>query len=53
MAPEMASGGEYYKPVDIYSCGIIQYMLFTSGKHPIWDPVIDNRESYLTKLLSF
>lgn len=35
MAPEQLAGN-YSKPVDIWSCGIIMYQLFSMGKHPIY-----------------
>lgn len=47
MAPEALMKKEYFKSVDIWSLGIIQYMMFTNA-HPFW--IDDNRESYLKKM---
>ena len=49
MAPELAFHKIYSKPVDIWSCGIIMYMLCSKGKHPL-NRSIDNTETYLAKL---
>ncbi|CAD8043118.1 unnamed protein product [Paramecium primaurelia] len=36
MAPEFFTSKHYSKPVDIWSCGIILYMVCTGGKHPLY-----------------
>lgn len=36
MAPEFFTSKHYSKPVDIWSCGIILYMVCTNGKHPLY-----------------
>lgn len=38
MAPEVINSKEYTKKVDIFSSGIIMYMLLTGGQHPILKP---------------
>lgn len=37
MAPEQVSGQDYGKLVDIWSVGIIMYMLCSRFRHPIYD----------------
>ncbi|CAD8080002.1 unnamed protein product [Paramecium sonneborni] len=49
MAPEALMRKEYFKSVDIWSLGIIQYMMFTNS-HPFW--VDDTRESFIKKMKS-
>lgn len=49
MAPEVASKKEYSKSVDIWSTGIIMYMLLTGGSHPLFTSK-DDAESYKMKL---
>lgn len=49
MAPEMVSKKQYFKSVDIWSCGIIQYILL-NGRHPLWNPEIDTKDTYLEKI---
>jgi calcium/calmodulin-dependent protein kinase I/SNF-related kinase len=34
MAPELLDGQVYSKAVDIWSAGIIMFMLFNKGEHP-------------------
>ena len=49
MAPEQLQREkvpQYSKPVDVYSCGIIMYMLFSGGAHPTAGPNI-NRQEYI------
>jgi calcium/calmodulin-dependent protein kinase I len=50
MAPEVALHKEYSKSVDIWSIGIVMYMLLTGGKHPLFDFQHDGTESYKKKL---
>ncbi len=49
MAPEVALKKEYSRSVDIWSTGIIMYMLLTGGVHPIFTNK-DDAESYKDKL---
>ena len=49
MAPEVALKKEYSKSVDIWSTGIIMYMLLSGGNHPLFTSK-DNAESYKIKL---
>ena len=45
MAPEVALKKEYSRSVDIWSTGIIMYMLLTGGSHPLFNSK-DDSESY-------
>lgn len=36
MAPEVLMKKEYFKSIDIWSCGIIQYQLL-KNIHPFWN----------------
>ncbi len=45
MAPEVAFNKEYSKSVDLWSTGIILYMLLTGGSHPLFTSK-DNAETY-------
>ena len=49
MAPEMALGMKYTKKVDIWSVGIIFFILLNQGKHPFYEPN-DNKKTYMKKL---
>ena len=49
MAPEQATKRAYSQAVDIWTCGIIMYILLTR-RHPIYKKQ-DTRESYLEKLI--
>jgi serine/threonine protein kinase len=49
MAPEVALKKEYSKSVDIWSTGIIMYMLLTGGQHPLFTEE-DSADSYKIKL---
>ncbi len=49
MAPEVALKKEYSRSVDIWSTGIIMYMLLTGGSHPLFSSK-DDAESYKIKL---
>jgi calcium/calmodulin-dependent protein kinase I len=48
MAPEQAQSRPYSRPVDIWSCGIILYMLL-EGVHPLLAPQ-ETKDSYIEKL---
>lgn len=50
MAPEVAFHGEYTKSVDIWSVGIIMYVVLTGGKHPLYIDNEDTFDSYKKKL---
>jgi calcium/calmodulin-dependent protein kinase I len=50
MAPEVASNHEYTKSVDIWSLGIIMYVILTGGKHPLYINHTDTMETYKRKL---
>lgn len=50
MAPEVALSQEYTKSVDIWSIGIIMYLILTGGKHPLFNFNEDTYESYKKKL---
>jgi serine/threonine protein kinase len=52
MAPEVAFNQEYTKSVDIWSIGIIMYVILTGGKHPIYVNQEDSIETYKKKLYS-
>lgn len=49
MAPEVAFKKEYSKSVDIFSTGIIMFMLLTGGEHPLFTNE-DGPDSYKQKL---
>jgi len=49
MAPELYQKKQYGKPIDLWSCGIILYMLLSGAKHPLYESS-DNEETYLVKL---
>jgi serine/threonine protein kinase len=49
MAPEQTKNYSYGKKIDMWSCGIIMYMLI-EGKHPFFEPNVDTEKSYLNKL---
>lgn len=49
MAPEIFNNKSYNKSVDIFSAGIIIYMLFTNGLHPFYKEDIDDTHSYCAK----
>ena len=48
MAPENLCRKTYNKEVDIWSFGIILFMLFNQGKHPFYEPG-DTKETYREK----
>ncbi|CAD8108920.1 unnamed protein product [Paramecium sonneborni] len=47
MAPEILMKKEYFKSVDIWSCGIIQYQLL-KNRHPFWTN--QNKEKYIKQM---
>lgn len=49
MAPEVAFKKEYSKSVDVWSSGIVMYMLLTGGSHPLYN-IKDSVETYKEKL---
>jgi serine/threonine protein kinase len=50
MAPEVASGKQYAKSVDMWAIGIIMHMVLTGGKHPIYTKGVDTYQSFKLKL---
>lgn len=50
MAPEVIKSKEYTKKVDVFSIGIIMYLLLTGGKHPIFEET-DSVKSFKNKIL--
>ena len=46
MAPEVAFTKEYSRSVDIWSTGIVMYMLLSGGDHPLYDKDKDSPEVY-------
>lgn len=50
MAPEVALKKEYSKGVDMWSTGIVMYMLLMGGVHPLFIDKEDDTESYKIKL---
>lgn len=50
MAPEVALHQEYTKSVDIWSIGIIMFMVLTGGNHPLYISKEDTVETYQKKL---
>jgi serine/threonine protein kinase len=51
MAPEMILKQPYLKSVDIWSCGIIAYMLINK-KHPFWE-VSESRNTFIESVLRY
>ncbi|CAG9328151.1 unnamed protein product [Blepharisma stoltei] len=49
MAPEQASSQSYSKTVDIWSCGILLYMILSNNSHPLAKPN-EKVSTYLEKL---
>jgi len=49
MAPEIINKAQYSKSVDMWSVGIIMYMLLSGGRHPFYTKQ-DTSESYIKKL---
>ena len=50
MAPEVAFRKDYSRSVDIWSTGIIMFMLLTGGNHPLYVDDEDSTASYKEKL---
>jgi serine/threonine protein kinase len=46
VAPEVVKEIEYTAKLDVWSVGIIQYMLFSGGIHPIWKPKMKKPDYY-------
>ena len=51
MAPEVMQNFSYSNNVDIWSIGIILYMLLSGGKHPLYVKT-DNVESFSKKIMN-
>ena len=51
MAPEQIEKKLYYFSVDIWSIGILMYMLLNNGKHPFYDKG-DNKQNVINKIKS-
>ena len=51
-APELLGKRQYHKPVDIFSAGIIMYMLISGGEHPIYIPGM-SKEEYINRLNNY
>jgi serine/threonine protein kinase len=49
MAPEQLEKRSFTKSVDIWSCGIVMYMLLNNGEHPIYKPGLSSKE-YLMRM---
>ncbi|CAD8210234.1 unnamed protein product [Paramecium octaurelia] len=46
IAPEVINGGEQTQAIDIFSLGIIYYMMMCNNKHPIWQDGVTKKEYY-------
>lgn len=49
MAPEQIDKRVYTKAIDIWSCGIIMYMLLNNGVHPLFKKG-DTSDMFIEKL---
>jgi len=49
MAPELALEEQYGKPVDIWSCGLVMYILLSNGNHPLYVKQ-DTPDTFIEKL---
>jgi calcium/calmodulin-dependent protein kinase I len=52
MAPEQLEKRSYTKSVDIWSCGIVMYVLLNNGEHPVYKSKMSSKE-YIKKMKSF
>jgi serine/threonine protein kinase len=52
MAPEQLEKRSFTKSVDIWSCGIVMYMLLNNGEHPVYQPGMSEKE-YMSKMKGF
>jgi calcium/calmodulin-dependent protein kinase I len=52
MAPEQLEKNSYTKSVDIWSCGIVMYMLLNNGEHPVYTPGLSSNE-YISRMKHF
>jgi len=52
MAPEILMKQEYHKAVDIWSVGVVMYILISGGQHPLFDRRNHNYEEYVEILKS-
>ncbi|KAL4489293.1 hypothetical protein ABPG72_006357 [Tetrahymena utriculariae] len=48
MSPEQLKNQPYSKPVDLWSCGIIMFMILSMGRHPFnYNYEIETKEQYI------
>ncbi|EAR91623.3 Serine/Threonine kinase domain protein (macronuclear) [Tetrahymena thermophila SB210] len=53
MSPEQLKNQPYSKPVDLWSCGIIMYMILSMGRHPFnYNYEIETKEQYIKIITS-
>ena len=46
MSPEMLFNHKYYKPIDLWSVGIIMYQLLNKGQHPFYKKGMTKKELF-------